>query len=326
MLNLNRPLLVITGIRRIGKTSVMNVALNESKIPFAVLDCRKLKENYSRADLYRVFSEALSSIVDKIKDILARIKGINILGNSIEIAWKGRYFVSFSDLFYHLNERRLVIALDEAQRLRGPLSKEIRDAIAHSYDYNRNLTFILTGSEVGLLYEFIGVEDPNSPLYGRYYHEIKIERFDKEASMNFLKKGFEELKFDVSEDVLEKIIEIFNGIPGWLVFAGNYYYNKKDLNEVKEIAISIALQEIKHFIEEKRKQSTIVARRYENVLRCLAKGFNSWSQLMRCLENSEGSSISTSVLDNLIKHLEKMSIIKDYSFLDPIYLEASKRL
>ena len=40
-----RPLLVITGIRRIGKTSVMNVALNESKIPFAVLDCRKLKEN-----------------------------------------------------------------------------------------------------------------------------------------------------------------------------------------------------------------------------------------------------------------------------------------
>jgi len=62
-----RPLLVITGIRRIGKTSVMNVALNESKIPFAVIDCRKLKENYSRADLYRVFSEALSSIVDKIK-------------------------------------------------------------------------------------------------------------------------------------------------------------------------------------------------------------------------------------------------------------------
>jgi len=89
-------------------------------------------------------------------------------------------FVSLSDFFDHLNERRLVIALDEAQKLRGPLSKEIKDAIAHSYDYNRNLTFILTGSEVGLLYDFIGIEDPKSPLYGRYYHEIKIERFNAE--------------------------------------------------------------------------------------------------------------------------------------------------
>jgi tRNA-dihydrouridine synthase len=66
----------------------MNVALNESGIPFFVVDCRKLKENYSRADPYKVFSEALSSIVDKIKDILSRIKGITVFGNNIEIAWK----------------------------------------------------------------------------------------------------------------------------------------------------------------------------------------------------------------------------------------------
>jgi len=44
------------------------------------------------------------------------------------------------------------------------------------------------------------------------------------------------------------------------------------------------------------------------------------------LENYEGSVISTSVLDNLIKNLEKMSIIRDYSFLDPIYFEAAKKL
>jgi AAA+ ATPase superfamily predicted ATPase len=324
--NLNSPLLIITGIRRIGKTSVMNVALNESKIPFIVIDCRKLKENYSRAELYRVFSEALSSILDKIKEILSRIRGITILGNFVEISWKGRNFVSLSDLFDHLNERRLIIALDEAQRLRGPLSKEIKDAIAHSYDYNRNLTFILTGSEVGLLYDFIGIEDPKSPLYGRYFHEIKIERFDKETSLNFMRKGFEELNLKVDEKTLNEIVEMFDGIPGWLVFAGNYYYNKRNINEIKEAAISVALQEIKNFIEEKRKQSIIVARRYENLLKCLSKGFNSWSKLLRCLEDAEGSSISTSVLDNLIKNLEKMSTIKDYNFLDPIYADAVKRL
>jgi AAA+ ATPase superfamily predicted ATPase len=44
--NLNRPLLIITGIRRIGKTSVMNVALNEAKIPFIVIDCRSIIFNF----------------------------------------------------------------------------------------------------------------------------------------------------------------------------------------------------------------------------------------------------------------------------------------
>lgn len=53
---------------------------------------------------------------------------------------------------------------------------------------------------------------------------------------------------------------------------------------------------------------------------------DSWSKLLRCLESEEGSTISTSVLDNLIKNLEKMSIIKEYRFMDPIYFEASKRL
>nr|WP_269199638.1 hypothetical protein [Acidianus ambivalens] len=44
------------------------------------------------------------------------------------------------------------------------------------------------------------------------------------------------------------------------------------------------------------------------------------------MEKEEGSTISTSVLDNIIQNLEKMSIIKDYEFLDPVYKEASKLL
>jgi hypothetical protein len=31
---------------------------------------------------------------------------------------------------------------------------------------------ILTGSEVGLLHDFAGLEDPGSDLYGKYYKAI----------------------------------------------------------------------------------------------------------------------------------------------------------
>ncbi|MEM4189527.1 MAG: ATP-binding protein [Candidatus Caldarchaeum sp.] len=43
-------LIVVTGIRRIGKTSLIRVALEESKLPYIYLDLRKL-ETYSDAAL-----------------------------------------------------------------------------------------------------------------------------------------------------------------------------------------------------------------------------------------------------------------------------------
>ncbi|MBC7092259.1 MAG: ATP-binding protein [Nitrososphaeria archaeon] len=92
---------------------------------------------------------------------------IRVAGNEIEIKWKGKGALSLTSLFDHLNRRRIIIAFDEAQKLRGPRSNEILNAIAHSYDYNKNVTFIFTGSEVGLLYDFLKISDASSPLYGR---------------------------------------------------------------------------------------------------------------------------------------------------------------
>lgn len=278
------------------------------------------------ADLYSLFSDGLSSILDKVKDVLKRVKGMGIAGNYVEIRWRGKDYVSLADLFDHLNEKRLIIAVDEAQKLRGPLSSEIKEAIAHVCDYDKNLTFILTGSGVGLLEDFIGVEDSNSPLYGRYFHVINVEKFDKEKSSEFLREGFSQLSVRVNDAIIQQIVDFFDGIPGWLVFAGNSYISRRSLEEVKEIAISIALQELRNFVESKSKVSAVSAKRYAIALRCIAEGSNSWSKLLGCLQKEEGSIISSSVLDNLLKNLEKYSMVKDYSFLDPVYEGATKRL
>jgi len=324
--NLHRPLVLLTGVRRIGKTSLLLVTLNETRVPFILIDARKLKQNYGLKDLYMLISESLSSSIDKLGDILKKIRGVEIFGISVELSWKGRKYVSLSDLFDHLNEKRVIIAIDEAQKLRGPLSKEIKESIAHAYDYDRRLTFVLTGSEIGLLYDFIGRENEKSPLYGRYYHEIKVNRFSKNESIDFLKKGFNEYNRKINDNIIEEVVDFFDGIPGWLTLAGNYLVSGKSFEEVKEISIKIALNEIINLIENKKKVSEIAAKRYRHVLKCISEGANNWSSLYECLIRKDGSTVSSSVLHNILYQLENMSIISEYKFLDSIYEKAAAKL
>ena len=324
--NIDRPMMVVTGIRRIGKTSIINVALNETGIPYVIIDCRSLRDNYGKADLYRLMSNALSSSLDKLIDVLRRIRGISIMGNAVEIRWRGREQVSIAELFDRLNEKRVVIAFDEAQRLRGPLSSEVLNALAHAYDFDRNITFILTGSEVGLLYDFIGVEDPSSPLFGRYFQEIVIDRFSRSDSMEFLIRGFRELGIDIPRHLLEDFVELFDGIPGWLIYAANAYIRGiRNFSMIKEAAIREAMGELENLIRAKANYSTINARRTALVLRCIAMGSNSWSSVVGCVEEFEGASVSSTSLNNIIRTLERLSIIRDYEFLDPMYREAAMR-
>jgi AAA+ ATPase superfamily predicted ATPase len=311
---------LLTGIRRIGKTSVLRVALSELDIPYVLIDARALRRNYSRSDLFRLIAQGLSGSLDKIKDLLMGIRGLRVMGVEVEVSWRGSDSLSLVELFDRLNKKKIVIAIDEAQRLRGPRSSELKDAIAHAYDYDKNISFILTGSEVGLLYDFIGIEDPRSPLYGRYYVEVKLERLGREQSIDFLRKGFAQLNLRVSEEVLEVAYEHFDGIPGWLTFFGNAYARgEADIEKIKSIAVRTALEELRNMTRDN-------PRRYGLVLRAIAEGRKTWSQVKEYLEEKKGTTISSSVLSNILRSLEDMSIIKNYEFLDPIYREACKLL
>ncbi|MGC9137298.1 AAA family ATPase [Caldivirga sp.] len=187
-------------------------------------------------------------------------------------------------------------------------------------DFDRNVTFILTGSEVGLLYDLIGVEDPKSPLFGRFFYEIDVNRFTRDEAIDFLTRGFRETGIDVPRDVIEILVDMFNGIPGWLIYAANLYLRGiKDLTMVREAAVNEALNELNNFIRVKANYSTINARRTAIALKCIANGNDAWSKVAECVEDQEGASVSTASLGNIIASLEKLSIIKDYKYLDPVY-------
>jgi len=73
----------------------------------------------------------------------------------------------------------LVVAFDEAQLLRfltgGKGKIDFREFFAYIYDNLKNIRLVLTGSEMGLLLDFLGFNESGKPLYGRYREEIILK-------------------------------------------------------------------------------------------------------------------------------------------------------
>ncbi|MHA1813500.1 MAG: hypothetical protein ACTSYX_08730, partial [Candidatus Thorarchaeota archaeon] len=61
------PLIIITGLRRTGKTSFLNVALAESGAPHIRVDLRGLPVNPSRKQIIQKLQKAFNSVQGKWK-------------------------------------------------------------------------------------------------------------------------------------------------------------------------------------------------------------------------------------------------------------------
>jgi hypothetical protein len=59
------PMIVVTGLRRTGKTSFVNVALVECEYPYAILDMRGLPYNPSHTDIIRKLEVAFKQVDKK---------------------------------------------------------------------------------------------------------------------------------------------------------------------------------------------------------------------------------------------------------------------
>jgi len=308
-----KPLILIKGIRRLGKTSLLRVALNEVKVPHIVVDLRGVNPN-SRRDLYLRFQAALNEYllknappIKRLKERLKTIEGVRILGVGVSLSWKNPE--TLYSLISALESEGFVIAFDEVQEIRGPAGKELASLIAHFYDYGET-TFILTGSEVGLLYDFIGVDDPGAPLYGRVFHEIGLSRFSRERSLDFLRAGFKQAGVRAPESTLRAAVERLDGIVGWLVKFGAMSLrdgpNEKTIERVLEEASKLVRGELERFLEKR----PLARRRYLTVLRAIARGKRTWSEMKGELEKVEKREIADSTLARLLDALLKASFIE----------------
>lgn len=307
------PLTALLGIRRIGKTSILKTFINE--VNGIYIDMRQITK---RADLQMRMTDSLTNSLSRIKKFIEGIRGLKIADLSIEIRWKGSDSISLAGLLEEINKKneKFVLIFDEVQSLKPPVSSELKKLIAYAYDNLENIKFIVAGSEIGMLQNFLGYEDPSSPLYGRAVYEINVERFSKEKSREFLRKGFQEERVEPRPELIEKAIEFFDGIVGWLVIFGREYIDGiNNMEKIKDNAIGLALSELEK-LNPKEKM----------VLKAIASGSKTWISVRNYINEKYGIVIPKSTLSRLIDKLEKLSILYEYEFQDNVYMEAVKRM
>jgi len=119
--------ILLLGVRRIGKTSLLKTALSITEKPCIYIDARRLgEEGYSKDVMYRILSEEFTKLLsswERIKDALKRVKGIHVAEAGIEFD-VSRERAMLSSVFASLDrlagkEHGLIVAVDEAQLLRN---------------------------------------------------------------------------------------------------------------------------------------------------------------------------------------------------------------
>jgi len=230
----------------------------------------------------------------------------------------------------------LPIVFDEAQELRffrgGRRRIDFRKILGFCYDNLERTAIILSGSEIGLLYSFIGADDPSSPLYGRHYAVIQLERLSKEKSVDFLRKGFEYHGIKPSEEILARAVEEFDGLIGWLTYFGAeavrlYRHDvRPTLQELTRLVRAKAVELCAIELEKLYLRSPL----YLGLLADVGSEGSTWSELRIALEKRFKRTVSDPQLFTLLQNLENLSYIKKdqgrYKVLDPVTAEAARML
>lgn len=216
---------------------------------------------------------------------------------------------------------------DEVQLLEDLLRSELAQLIAYLYDQT-SLRIILTGSEIGLLYDFIGFDNPESPLYGRFYKEISLSKFSYEKSRDFLLRGFKQIGVKIDDEILDYAYNKLDGIVGWLVNFGSMCRDykkaeKKFVDEIFERAIKLVAGELRKFFQQfSEREKTIM----KSILRSVASGERSIDEIVRYLKSKEKILAHPKEVSKCLEMLEKRGYIKKqrtdwtivYKVSDPI--------
>ncbi|AFL65938.1 AAA family ATPase [Desulfurococcus amylolyticus] len=333
-LHLNERLIIVSGPRRIGKTSFIRVALSESKYPYLIIDVREIHGVYGSVSKYSLYSKIAEFLTSQMRlskklssiflDFIKRIKIFKVSGISIEVIPAKRLpdvtvLLRSLDECSAENDTRFILAFDEAQYLRFSGGVRYDEIIAWSIDNLENITIVVTGSEVGVLKDFLRLENPESPLYGRYRREIVLERYTRDKSLEFLEKGFSELSLQVQRSELEEAVDLVDGIPGWLTLYG-YYRGVRRLGHSE--ALTAVFSEGSKFIKDEVTRIIASSRgRYLGILEAIARGARTWKQIKVYLMYRTGPITDarfTELLTTLVKYGLVVKTNNEYKIADPV--------
>ncbi|MEM1547116.1 MAG: ATP-binding protein [Candidatus Methanomethylicia archaeon] len=306
-------LIVVTGLRRYGKTSLILTGLNISGSEYLFLDCRLLPSGIISIRDFLILLEDELNRRSWTRRILHGVEEVSIGDFGLRIRRMERN--TFLKLVERLKGKILV--LDEAQELRRS-NYNFNDLIAYIYDH-LDLKVIVSGSKIGLLYNFLKVNDPEAPLFGRPYMEVKLGKLSPQKAKEFLVRGFEQEKVKISDDIIEEAVRKFDGVIGWLTYFGHSYARSREtISMIVEKASKLSANEVNHALNI----YGIGRERYVSILKIVASSEGlRWSEIKRAFEAKHGR-IPNNTLSNIIKNLVNQGLLEKiddyYEVTDPI--------
>lgn len=323
--SLNDPtvrLIALYGLRRTGKTTLLNIFYNEFNGKKLYIDVRNIYP-LTTISLSKYLTHHMTELIKEfnLADLfLSKIKGID-LGVKIEL--KDNELL-LSELFEKLDtelskkNQNLLIFIDEAQLLK---QVNFDRFLAYIYDKLKNVKVIVAGSEIGMLDRLLG-DNEDAPLFGRAIKRISIDRLNKVRALEFLEIGFKQVKFSVSSTDIEKAYEKLDGIIGWLTFFGWQTIQEKSVekgisNTIKQ-GSKMAYSEFVEFLKNREPAK----HRYLLILKSMTKESQRWRDIKNFLELREKNKISNKQLSNYLTSLVDYGFVQkdenQYSITDPL--------
>ncbi|HIQ49800.1 MAG TPA: ATP-binding protein, partial [Nanoarchaeota archaeon] len=269
--------IVITGLRRIGKTRLILESLEGDFLYFFI------DENKSIDQLLIEFEQELKS-----KKIIEEYVKIDSFKTFLEIL---------------INRYKGVVVFDEFQNF-YKVDKTVFGELQKFFDIyenRKNLLFIFSGSLVGLIKKLLSKK---APLYGRIKREIRL----KPLSFIHIVEMCRELKIKKIEDIL-KLYFIFSGFPKYYVAIEDENLEGKSFNEIINRFFleenAVLEEEVERILamEFGRRKKT-----YYAILEAIANGNNTLSEIASAL-NLKQTSI-TRQLNELVNFFELVSVEK----------------
>ncbi len=304
----------VVGVRRVGKTSLLNILYNESKTLKLWLDGRIVTD--PKKELFAAIYETVR--IGKPK-IFGKIESLNIsaFGVGFDIKLGNESHIEIEKKIKSAGQ--VCVFIDEAQRMS---IKDLANVLSYFYDRFPQVSFIISGSEIGLVEQIIGQSDAEHPLYGREITKITLNRLDRNGSMEYLKTGFEQLGLKIEKVEIEKAVEELDGLIGWLTLYGyerGVKQSKDALKKTSESAARIAASEIVHFFKNVKNRELYLA-----ILKN-AIGI-SWDELRTRAGKEMGIQLNPNLFNFALEKLTTYSFIekKDekYQLSDPLLQKA----
>lgn len=252
--------LAISGLRRVGKTTLIKEFIKKKKSIYFFVYENKLSD-----DLITEFTGEL------------RKKGI-----ITELENAANWDVFFDIIFSRCKD--YIIIFDEAQNF-FEIDKSIFSILQRKCDEQKDfpLQLIFLGSVIGLFKKIF--EDKKQPLFGRLSATINLQPFDLVHSMEALSY----LNYKNFEDML-KIYGIFGGFPKYYAVLEEFDLLNKDFSEIVEYLFmqqNAPLEnEIPYILKQEFGRRSAL---YYSILHAIAIGKNTLNEIATLIGMKESS-------------------------------------